>query len=144
MYVIKICKNKEILDVLHYERFENVVADIADLTIFDSSNVSTDILESCTEPPRLYSAGESEDGVADDFEFRFKDGVYIYAGRVLTEEEKVRIERYPKVHFTTTECFNCICLNCDNTSCKNCDKCHYTAKRTTVTDCPSYKKASAN
>lgn len=141
MYVVKIYKEKEILDVKHYKTFENVVADISDLTIFDNTNVPDDILESCTNPPRLYYAGESEDGVADDFEFRFKNGVYVYAGRILTEEEKERINKGTQTKYTA--CQFCECSTCNNEVCNHCDKCS-TEKASVVIDCDCRKSTSKN
>lgn len=88
MYVVKICKDKQILDVLHYEKFENIFADVANKSIFYDSCISNEILEEIDncENLKLYSASETDDKVADDFEFRYGNGIYVYAGIVHTED----------------------------------------------------------
>ena len=39
MYLVKIYKGEQILDISHYHRFENVVAAISDKTIFREGHV---------------------------------------------------------------------------------------------------------
>lgn len=91
MYVVKICKDKQILDVLHYEKFENIFADVADKSIFRNSGISNEILEEVNncENLKLYSASETDDKVADDFEFRYGDGICVYAGLVYTKDTPI-------------------------------------------------------
>lgn len=92
MYVVKICKDKQILDVLHYEKFENIFADVADKSIFRDSCISNEILEEVNNC-KLYSASETDDKVADDFEFRYGDGICVYAGLVYTKDTEYRRKR---------------------------------------------------
>ena len=84
MYLVKICKENQILDVLHYQRFENIFADVADKTIFREDFIPEDIMLKIDECkcPQIFCASETENGVADDFEFRYGDGIYVYAGTI--------------------------------------------------------------
>ena len=81
MYVVKVCKGKEILRVQHYNHMENVLKDISNNSLFD------DLPEEITsitdvQNPEIYYASEDENGMADDFEFRYENRIYVYAGTV--------------------------------------------------------------
>ena len=81
MYVVEVRKGKEILKVQHYNHIENVLAAIANNNIFDNlPEEITDITD--VHNPEIYYASEDEDGMADDFEFRYEDGIYVYVGRI--------------------------------------------------------------
>lgn len=84
MYLVKICKEKQILDILHYQKFENIFADVADKTIFREDFIPEEIMleiNKC-EYPKIFCASETENGIADDFEFRYENGIYVYAGTI--------------------------------------------------------------
>lgn len=88
MYLVKVCKEKQILDVLHYQRFENVFADVSDKTIFRDGIIPDEIMleiDKC-ECPKIFCASESSEGVADDFEFRYGNGIYVYVGTIRLED----------------------------------------------------------
>ena len=81
MYVVKVCKGKETLKVLHYNHIENVLKAISNNSLFD------DLPEEITsitdvQNPKIYYASEDENGMADDFEFRYENRIYVYAGTV--------------------------------------------------------------
>ena len=81
MYLVKVCKGKQILKVQHYNHIENVLKDISNNSLFD------DLPEEITsitdvQNPEIYYASEDENKMADDFEFRYEDGIYVYAGRI--------------------------------------------------------------
>ena len=81
MYVVKVCKGKEILKVQHYNHIENVLKDISNNSLFD------DLPEEITsitdvQNPEIHYASEDENGMADDFEFRYENRIYVYAGTV--------------------------------------------------------------
>ena len=86
MYVVKVGKKKEILKVQHYNHIENVLAAIANNNLFDDlPKEVTDITDA--QNPIIYYASEDEYGIADDFEFRYKDGIYVYVGRICCVDE---------------------------------------------------------
>ena len=88
MYLVKVCKEKQILDVLHYQRFENIFADVVDKTIFREEFIPEDIMleiDRC-ESPKIFYSSETEEGIADDFEFRYGNGIYVYAGTIHLED----------------------------------------------------------
>lgn len=90
MYVMKISKDKQLLAVRHYQYFENAVADISDSAVFD--DIPDEIINEMGEwgVPKIYVASESEDGIADDFAFRYPCGIVIYVGKILCNDIKVR------------------------------------------------------
>lgn len=105
MYLVKVCKDRQILDVLHYHRFENVFADVADKTIFREDMIPESIMleiDKC-DYPKIYCASETEEGIADDFEFRYENGIYVYVGRVLFGD-RMRCGRLER------KCTECICM----------------------------------
>lgn len=94
MYVVKISSGNQILDVLHYEKFENVFAAIADGTIFREGIIPADVIKLLTKPYKvtLYSGSES-DGIADDFIFRFDNDIQIYVGTAFIKDKASRSKR---------------------------------------------------
>lgn len=91
MYVVKVSRGNQILDVLHYEKFENVFAAIADGTIFREGIISADVMKLLTKPYKvtLYSGSEL-DGIADDFIFRFDNDIQIYVGTIFVKDKARR------------------------------------------------------
>ena len=89
MYLVKVCKGTQILDVLHYKKFENVCADIADKTIFEGRSLPESILQEIDKckSPQIYCASTSAKGVADAFEFRFENEIYVYVGAPLLQDK---------------------------------------------------------
>jgi hypothetical protein len=81
MYLVKIVKNHNVLSILHYQYFENIIAGIADQSIF--SEIDTSLIPKDYKSPKIYFASTNpEHNTADDFEFRYEDGMYIYAGTI--------------------------------------------------------------
>lgn len=85
MYVAKILKDQQLLDVKHYEHFENAVAEIGDLDMFD--NLPAELYNTLGNP-EIY-CGSINNGIADDFEFRYENGVNVHVGTVMTQEQRV-------------------------------------------------------
>lgn len=85
-YLVKICKDGEILDVKHYKKFENIVAEISNKKIFES--IPDEIARELEFTPKIYYGSVDERNNADDFEFRYKNGLYVYAGKISCEDEK--------------------------------------------------------
>lgn len=84
MYLAKITKDNQLLDVKHYDYFENAVAELGELDMFD--NLPEELCCTLGKPEIKY---ESEsNGIADDFEFHYENGVVVYIGIVMTREEK--------------------------------------------------------
>lgn len=84
MYVLKVTKDGIIVDVRHYEHFENAMGDIATDTVIKNAVGPTVAYGT----PQMFCMSETDDGISDDFEFRYPCGVNIYVGKVLTEEDK--------------------------------------------------------
>lgn len=89
MFVVKIYKEKQILDVKHYSVFQNAVADIGEGNIFE--NISDELFSSLGNP-KIYCHSRSTDkNVADDFEFRYTNGVTVYIGEINTVDGELYI-----------------------------------------------------
>ena len=89
MYIVKIVKDNQIIQVLHYKHFENAMADVADHILFDA--IPDDIIASMGEwgNPRISCHGyETSTGLADDFEFIYPCGIHVYVGTILFEDDK--------------------------------------------------------
>ena len=79
-YVMKISHKKQLLDVRHYVVFQNALADIAEKKIFD--NISNELFNTL-DNPNIYCASFSDErNAADDFEFRYSNGVQVYIGEI--------------------------------------------------------------
>lgn len=87
MYVLKISMKQTLLEVRHYNYFQNALADIIDKgNIFDK--IPDEIIRNLEDNPVMYCVSVDENKIADDFEFRYKNGLTIYVGQVLVEEDK--------------------------------------------------------
>lgn len=93
MYIVKIVKrdkekNQE-LDIMYFHHIENVLAAIADKTIFRKEHISEKIIMECSkENPSIFYGGVSS-SKADDFEFRYTNGIYIYVGEPLFFDDEM-------------------------------------------------------
>ena len=82
MYVVKITKEKQILAVRHYEKFQNALAEIIHGTVFE--DLEDDIIPREIGRPELsYHSIDEDTNTADDFEFRYPDGLLVYLGEIL-------------------------------------------------------------
>lgn len=68
----------------YFRRFENAVACI---TVPDIFKCLPEALRTTLGNPRVRNSSFN-DGVADDFEFRYQNGVTVYIGQILFEEDK--------------------------------------------------------
>lgn len=85
MFVVKITKNKQLLDVKHYKVFQNAIADIGSKNIFE--NIEEELVETLGNPEiRSFSYSEIT-GISDDFEFRYQNGVNVYLGELSFVDE---------------------------------------------------------
>lgn len=81
MFVVKIyTKEKQILDVKHYMVFQNALADIGDKSIFE--NISDELFDTLDNPKISSHSISEENNTADDFEFRYANGVIVYLGEI--------------------------------------------------------------
>ena len=80
MFIVKIYKEKQLLDVKHYIYFQNALANIADKDIFD--NVSDELYSTLGNPSIHWFSRSEKTGIADDFEFRYPNGVTVYVGEI--------------------------------------------------------------
>lgn len=88
MFVAKIYtrEKKEILDVRHYSVFQNALADIAVKEMFE--NIPDELVETLGNPDiRCHSVSETTN-IADDFEFRYTNGVIVYLGEICPVDKK--------------------------------------------------------
>lgn len=87
MFVAKIyTTDKQILDVKHYLVFQNALADIASEDMFE--NIPNELLETLGSPDiHCHSVSETTNA-ADDFEFRYPNGVIVYLGEIYAVDEK--------------------------------------------------------
>lgn len=87
MYVMKISFNNQLLSVQHYKHFQNAIADISEENFF--TYISIDKAKEVKENlgnPKIFYAGSDSKGIADDFEFRYPNGLNIYIGTILPED----------------------------------------------------------
>ena len=86
---MKISFNNQLLSVQHYKHFQNAIADISEENFFNY--ISIDEAEAVKENlgnPKILYAGINSNGIADDFEFRYPNGLNIYIGTILPEDYK--------------------------------------------------------
>lgn len=84
MFVVKISKEKQLLDVKHYAVFQNALADIGNKEIFE--NISDELFDTLGNPEiKNYSISE-ENNTADDFEFKYTNGVVVYLGEIIPKD----------------------------------------------------------
>ncbi len=86
MYIAKVYCDRKLEGVAHFNHFENAVAAIAAKRICneDLSDKAFDRFVKC-ELKRVVCASESN-GISDDFEFQFTDGICVYVGRVYSND----------------------------------------------------------
>lgn len=91
MYIMKISKGSQLVHVLHFESFQNAIACIADEAFLNNlPNNQCIALNDLGRPQIIYGGISNKDNLPDDFEFRYENGVRVYVGTILTEEEKER------------------------------------------------------
>ena len=80
MFVVKIYKEKQLLDVIHYNIFQNALADIGDKSVFE--NIPKNLIDTLGNPEIYCFSRDEETNTADDFEFRYSNGVIVYLGEI--------------------------------------------------------------
>lgn len=93
MYAAKIYKEGRIMDVKHYEHFQNALADIGSRDIFD--NLPSELLDGLWNPSIRYFS-RSDDGIADDFEFRYMNGITVTLGEISPVDIKNNSKNFPE------------------------------------------------
>lgn len=89
-YILKLYQKEKLTDQSkvfcrkYFRRFENAVACIADVDIFE--HLPEELRVNLGNPQIYYASSGNE--IADDFEFRYKNGVVVYIGQVMFEEDK--------------------------------------------------------
>lgn len=92
MFVVKISKDKQLLGICHYNVFQNALADILNGNVFEST-IDEAILDGIDSSgawgiPKISSHSVSDAGIADDFEFKYDNGVLVYLGEIFVVDEK--------------------------------------------------------
>ena len=83
MYIVKVYYNAKLNNVKVYEKYEHIISDL----INNESELYEDIPEMTgANMPKIYSGCVDHLGFKTDFEFRFSNGVTVYAGEIMTEE----------------------------------------------------------
>ena len=81
MFIVKLYHKETLLHVELYKKFRNALAAIGNKNIFE--NLSDELLSSL-ENPAIHACSYNETkGIADDFEFRYSNGVRVYVGQVI-------------------------------------------------------------
>ena len=89
-YILKLYQREKLVDQSkvfcrkYFRRFENAVACISDADIF--KHLPEGLMANLGNP-RIYYAS-SGNGFGDDFEFQYQNGVVVYIGQILFEEDK--------------------------------------------------------
>lgn len=83
MYILKVTLNQQILAVRHYKVFQNALADVADYKFAESLPKNT---AETLGNPEIYCGSKDNNDIADDFEFRYNNGVCVYIGVVFTQD----------------------------------------------------------
>lgn len=80
----KLAEQNKVFCRKYFRRFENAVAYITVPDIFECLPKE---LRTTLGNPRVWCSSFN-DGVADDFEFRYQNGIVVYIGQILFEEDK--------------------------------------------------------
>ena len=91
MYTVKVYKEKQIIDVMHYRSFQNALADISEKKVFETT--PKELIDSLGNPGIYYGSWDEENNIADDFEFRYENGVTVYVGETYTVDSLRRKEK---------------------------------------------------
>ena len=84
MYTVKVYNKEHLFDVMHYNAFQNALADISNKKVFET--IPEEFLDSLGNPNICFSSWDEKNNVADDFEFRFENGVIVYIGKTYTKD----------------------------------------------------------
>ena len=93
MYVAKVYtrddNGKQVYhDIRHYKHFESAVSEISDKGLFD--NLSDDLYDTLGKCTIFFGGISNDTNMADDFEFRFENGVVVYVGTIIVEDLEVK------------------------------------------------------
>lgn len=88
MYVMKIYKrgSDNLMDVKHFEYFENAVASLISKRAFN--NLADGDVITLGKPELYFASIDKEKNIADDFEFRYENGIIVYIGQVYPSDNK--------------------------------------------------------
>lgn len=90
MYVVKVYKLDDnqinLLGVRFYNKFENAVADVCTVDANLSDILNNEDIKTLGRPS-IYCSSVDDDGVSDDFEFRYENKITIYIGKIITEDQ---------------------------------------------------------
>lgn len=88
MFVVKISKEKQLLDVKHYIVFQNALADIANKNIFE--NIPDELFDTLDNPEISNHSFCEKSNVADDFEFRYSNEIVVYLGEICPVDNSIK------------------------------------------------------
>ena len=80
----KLTEQNKVFCCRYFRKFENAVACIAVPDIFECL---PEELQATLGNPKIYCASRGN-GIADDFRFRYQNGIVVYIGQILFEEDK--------------------------------------------------------
>lgn len=90
MYTVKVYNKEHLFDVMHYNAFQNALADISNKKVFET--IPKELIDSLGNPGIYYGSWDEENDIADDFEFRYENGVTAYVGETYTVDSLRRKE----------------------------------------------------
>lgn len=88
MFVVKISKEKQLLDVKHYIVFQNTLADIANGNVFE--NISDELFDTLDNSKITSHSFCEKSNIADDFEFKYSNGVVVYLGEICPVDNSIK------------------------------------------------------
>lgn len=88
MYLMKIYRRGKgnLMDVKHFEHFENAVASLISKHAFE--NLTDEDVITLGKPGLYFASVNKEKNVADDFEFRYENGITVYIGQVCPSDNE--------------------------------------------------------
>lgn len=91
MYIAKVYINKQLKEVRLYENYEHFISDLIDCDSELYDNLPEEVKDKISfKEPKIFSGCCDDIGFLTDFEYRYQDGLMVYCGEAMTEEEFFR------------------------------------------------------
>ncbi len=94
MYIAKVYFNRQLNGVHLYEDYEHFLSDLIckNSELYDHFPEER-LTEIRLDRPQLYAEGTDDLGFSLDFEYQYENGLTVYCGTAVTEEELARQDR---------------------------------------------------
>lgn len=94
VYVVTVCMKGQLNNVAHYEEYEHFLSDLIDCDSRLYSKIPKDaLIKTDFECPRICMFSTDELGFGTDYEYRYKTGITVCCGTILTAEDMARSVR---------------------------------------------------